>query len=180
MTTAVTQIRQPLTDAQAQATIASWPDLLNLQIQTQSQADQITADVQRLSTPATKQWISGRVATLLSQYFVSSVPDSMMAAIAEDWHEELKAYPSWAITKAVRWWMSSSNPERRKKPVPGDIAAMAKREVGAVSLAKNAVKRFGGSMPTPPVKNDSPPLTAESARAISEAAGYRPKRMGGE
>ena len=66
----------------------------------------------------------------------------MMTAIAEDWHEELKRYPGWAIQNACRWWMSVSNGKRRQKPLPGDIAERARKEIGIVRAAEYAVRRF--------------------------------------
>lgn len=80
-----------------------------------------------------------------------------MAAIAEDWQEELAPYPSWAIGKAVRWWMSAENADRRRKPLPGDIADRAKREAGILKLAKFHAERFAPEQP----KQAETPITEE-------------------
>ena len=81
-----------------------------------------------------------------------------MAAIAEDWQEELAPYPSWAIGKAVRWWMSVENADRRRKPLPGDIADRAKREAGILKLAKFHAERF---QPAEPEAKPDAPMTDE-------------------
>lgn len=77
--------------------------------------------------------------TLLSQYFASSVPGEVMKAIADDWNDALKGYPAWAINRACRWWIGPENTERRKRPLPGDIADRAKREMGLVKMAKRSM-----------------------------------------
>lgn len=183
MTTEITHQRQRQTPEEVTRITASWPDLLRQPIATQREATQLSRQVTELTTPASRKWISGRVATLLSHYFVSSVPSDVMAAMAEDWINELKTLPPWAIQKACRWWMSNDNPERRKKPLPGDIAAQARRELGPVACAEVALKRFeranapvrAAQQPTPS-KNQSP--SAESKARVAEmvkgfAAGKR-------
>lgn len=156
--------------------IASWPDLLHSRIQSQSQADAIKANTHRLTIPATRQWIAGRVATLLSQYFASSIPAEVMTAIAADWHEELHDYPAWALQRACRWWMSADNADRRRKPLAGDIAARTKREMGVVDIAARAVKRFG-----PVVKPEPRPEPTAEQRArgdeIVREAGINLRRV---
>lgn len=99
----------------------------------------------------------------------------MMTAIAEDWHEELSAYPSWAIQKAARWWMGSSNEKRRQKPLAGDISARAREEMGAVEVAKGALRRFESKTDWPPAKvkiEERQPLSAdqraEADRLVSQ------------
>ena len=104
-----------------------------------------------------------------------------MRATAEDWHEELSGYPGWAIQKAARWWMGQDNPERRKKPLAGDISARAKLEMGVVKLAESAVRRFerGGSIVQTAGDNE-PRVTADRAAEILAAANIGVKRMEGE
>ena len=99
-----------------------------------------------------------------------------MKVVAEDWHEELRDYPAWAILKASRWWMSSDNPERRKKPLAGDISARAKKVMAPVAVAEHALRRFeagkGAFRPTPkPVER----VSKEAASEIMARAGMNPK-----
>jgi len=91
--------------------------------------------VEKLMKPAGREWTSGRVATLLASYFVSQLPANIQAAIAEDWLAELQSFPAWALQEACRWWLSADNPERKRKPHPGDIAARARQETLIVRLA---------------------------------------------
>ncbi|MEO9648804.1 MAG: hypothetical protein ABJ360_22460 [Roseobacter sp.] len=165
----LSQIARPLVPEEVDRMTDSWRGLLHSQIQTTGQAEEIRAAVAKLSTPATKQWIAGRAATLLSQYFTSSIPAEMMTAIAEDWHEELKSYPSWALQKAVRWWMSADNDKRRQKPIAGDISDRAKEEMGIVKVAEGALRRFDGKTNWPPAsptfENRQPRSAAQKAEA---------------
>jgi hypothetical protein len=132
----------------------------------------------RLTIPAGKKWIAGRVATLLSQYFASSVPAEMMTAIADDWNAELSEFPAWAIQKACRWWMGAENDKRRQKPMPGDIAARCRAEMGVVKVAALAVRRFENGE-TQPVEDRPERCDAKTAAQIVEMAGYSPKKFGG-
>jgi len=111
-----------------------------------------------------------RVAALLSQYYAADVPQAAVSMMAEDWLEELREYPEWAITKAVRWWKSEANADRKKRPLEGDIAARAKFEMQVVRFADRAVRRYwDGFRPMAETPHeDSPPepeMTAEEREA---------------
>jgi hypothetical protein len=77
-----------------------------------------------------------RVLALLNPYFDKDTPQAIREIEAEDWASALSAYPYWAIEKAARWWKSDENPDRRKRPLEGDLVARTKREMDAVSAAK--------------------------------------------
>tara|TARA_R100000458_G_C8278543_1_gene255005 strand:+ start:7187 stop:7651 length:465 start_codon:yes stop_codon:yes gene_type:complete len=94
--------------------------------------DEIEATVKALMAPADVRWIMARVAALLSPYFDKDTPQMVREIEADDWAEALEKYPEWAITKAVRWWKSEANPNRRKRPLEGDIADRIKHEMRAV------------------------------------------------
>ena len=171
---------QAATPDEATRMTASWPDFLHTPIQTMEQAKQVSDAMDRLTVPAGKTWIAGRVATLLSQYFASSVPTEMMAAIADDWNAELAEFPGWAIQNSCRWWMGASNDKRRQKPMPGDIARRCKTELGVVKVGALALRRFedGRGGFEHPAKAD--PCSAETAAQIVKMAGYAVKKFGGE
>lgn len=173
----VTQVRQDADEAvrEADQLTASWRDLPNRPIQSQTEADQINAAVKRLKVPASRTWIVGRSATLLVQYFVSSIPEEMAKAIGDDWCAELDGYPVWAIQKACRWWMSRDNPKRGRKPISGDIAERAKIEMGVVRYAEGAVRRFTPSDQPQPDHDPRHEPTAEQknrANDIVRQAGF--------
>lgn len=141
MTTDLTTAAHPITPEVAARMTASWLDLVHSPVVTETEAVSILTAAKQLRTPATRDWIAGRTATLLSQYFVSSVPEQMMREIAADWHDALRTYPAWAIQNACRWWLGEGNADRKRRPLPGDIAARARHELGVVRLAEGAAKR---------------------------------------
>lgn len=164
-------------------TMRSWPDLLWRPIASKTDRDLIAVNATILSQPASGQWVMARVAALLMDYYAADVPASIISMAAEDWAEELSQFPQWAITDAVRWWKGEGNPDRRKKPLPGDIAARARLAMGPVIVARAAVDRFdAGKTPfsaiAPPPRK--PLDAAERQRIAADVLGkanFTPKRM---
>lgn len=154
-----------------------WPGLLDTPIASTSDRDLLQEAVDRISEPATGKWITGRVASLLSQYYAGNVTDQVMAAIADDWRRELADYPAWAIANAVRWWIGSENTDRRKKPLPGDIAERAKKELGPILIARSAIRRFDNGTMAIQIKERRERISSEKADEIMAAAGFRPKKF---
>lgn len=89
-----------------------------------------------LSEPAHPAKIMARVLALLNAYFDKDTPQAVREMEAEDWAHSLRVYPYWAIENAARWWKSDENPDRRKRPMEGDLVARVKRELDAVSAAR--------------------------------------------
>lgn len=164
---------------------ASWPDLLRRPITATAERDRIEAEVGRLSRPAPREWTLARIAALLSGYYASDIPASIVRIEAEDWAEALSEYPEWAITAACRWWKGEGNTNRRKKPLEGDIAARCRHEMGVVFVARTAVQMFDeGRKPFVPVEAEPRPvMTADQRQAIANEvlakAGFAPRKMGG-
>lgn len=116
--------------------------------ESQSEADQADIAVAYLGRAAPIDWVAGRVATLLSHYFVASQDERVAAAVAEDWCETLHGYPAWAIANACLWWMSRENPRKHCKPLPGDIQERAHIEEAPLRAART-ILRLGILEPTP-------------------------------
>lgn len=142
MTTDLAQKSRELTPDEADRMTVSWPALLNTQIPNAETAERIRGKVARLSAPAPQTFIAAQVMILLSQYYVSSLPEAVQRETAALWGDELKGYPAWAIRKAVQWWLSEQNPKCDKKPVPGNISARCKAEMGVVKVGEYALRRF--------------------------------------
>lgn len=131
-----------------------------------------------LSEPVTPTWCMARVAALLSPYYDKDTPPAVREMEAEDWMEALAEYPQWAIERAVRWWKSADNDQRRKKPLEGDIAARCRVEMRGIKslpdlLSRKASGRHIGAEP------ERKPVDAETAARIMAEVGFTPKRMGG-
>lgn len=111
-------------------------------IQDKTTYDRVLNDLNWLEAPAREDFTARRVTTLLLHYFVASMPANFHEAVADDWLDELEGYPDWAITAACKWWVGSENKNKHRKPVPGDISAICKKEVGPISIARFALTRF--------------------------------------
>jgi hypothetical protein len=145
-------------------------------------ADEL-ADVERgihdLTAPPDRAWVMARTAALLSQYYAADVPQSILTIMAEDWAEAIGGYPQWVITKAVRWWKSADNPDRKKRPLEGDIEAVCRREYGIVSIARLAVRRHKQGVAPIVLEAHRQPVDREAADRIMREAGFSPRRFGG-
>ena len=116
-----------------------------------------------------------RIAALLVPYYEKDTPQAIRNMEAEDWAAELGNHPQWAVESAVRWWKSEANPDRRKRPMEGDIAARCKRETDAV----RAATRVLGS-PVKPIPQQEPTSDSETRDYKAESdrvmAAWRTKR----
>lgn len=92
--------------------------------------------VTALSEPAHPARVMARVLALLNPYFDKDTPQAIREIEAEDWATALSAYPYWAIERAARWWKSDENPDRRKRPLEGDVVARVKREMDGINAAQ--------------------------------------------
>ncbi|MBM1556684.1 hypothetical protein JQV19_08490 [Sulfitobacter mediterraneus] len=112
-----------------------------------------------------REWIGGRIITLLSHYWREDDPVELNAALGKDWADVLEGIPEDAIQKACIQYQRT---EPRKKPTPGAIYALARAAMPRPQVVH--------SQPEPePAKNR---IDAETAQRICEEAGYTPKRFG--
>ena len=139
--------------------------------------DHIEATVDALSQPADPAWIMLRVAALLSPYYEKDTPQAVKVMEAEDWLEALAPYPQWIIERAVRWWRSAKNENRRKRPLEGDIEALCHEQCEDMRaiprLTEHARRRakvlLNAPSPEPPKARVSP----EAVAAIMNEVGFR-------
>jgi len=115
-----------------------------------------------------REWIGGRVVTLLSHYWRDDDDDSLTGAIAADWADVLEGIPRDAIQKAC---LKYQRTEPRRKPTPGAIYALARE-----AMPRPVVVQPPQTEPLPERIRCDPDV----AQAIVEAAGYTPKRFGGD
>jgi len=158
----------------------SWRDLLHTQLGSKIERDALEEAMHKLSTPAPAKWITGRIASLLAQYFQGDISEGMMKSIADDWYHELKDFPAWAIAKAVRWWTGRDNPDRRKKPLPGDIADRAQKELGPLFVARAAINRFDNGTVLAIEEAPRERVSKERAAELMAEAGFAVKKFGEE
>lgn len=176
MTTDLTVAHQ----AQASEAVEWLMPLAQSRLVDQAQRDEVEATCTALSEPAPITWTLARIASLLLPYYHVETPQGVREMEANDWADALGEYPQWAIQRAVQWWKSDDNPNRRKRPLEGDIVDRVKTEMGIVRMAKYRVMAFdrGYTDHLERVeKEDRTPVSREVAAEIMEAAGYAVKRM---
>lgn len=114
-----------------------------------------------------REWIAGRVLTLLNHYWREDDPVEMSAAIARDWADVLEGLPQEYIQKAaIRFQQQSGN----RKPTPAAIYAMARDLMPPPTVV--------ASRPPPP-EPQRDRVSAERAEEIMNEIGFRPKRFNG-
>ena len=155
----------------------SWPDLLHTRLNSKTERDLLQAAVDKFSKPAPKKWITGRIAALLLQYFQGEISERMMRVIAADWCHEMQEFPAWAIAKSVRWYISRINPDRRRKPLPGDISDIAQRELGPIFAAKDAIRRFDQGVVLRIEEAPAERMSKERAEEIMDEVGVTVKKF---
>lgn len=115
-----------------------------------------------------------RVASLLSPYFEKDIPQAVRKMEAQDWAAALAEYPQYVVDEAIRWWKSADNPDRRKRPFEGDIAARCRVGMGAINAAKIYLAQ-PMAKPTPPREVITPKDREHRARfaaEVLEGTGY--------
>lgn len=158
----------------------SWQDLLHTPLGSKSERDTLEEAMLHLSKPAPAKWITGRIASLLAQYFQGDFSEAMMKSIADDWYHELRELPAWAIVKSVRWWTGKDNSDRRKKPLPGDIAERAQKELGLLFVAQSAINRFDNGTALRIEEAPRERVSKERAAELMAEAGLSVKKFGEE
>jgi hypothetical protein len=128
-----------------------------------------------LMTPADGVWMVARVASLLSPYYEKDIPQAVRKMEAEDWEYALREFPQWAIERAVRWWKSDANTERRKRPLEGDIVARCRVEMDGVASASKVLEMKQRGIEHKPEPRER--LSADRAAEIMRDVGFGVKRM---
>jgi hypothetical protein len=134
--------------------------------------DDVERIAERLMEPVNPVWCLARIAALLLPYYEKDTPQGVREMEAEDWREALGEYPQWAIERAVRWWKSKDNPDRRRRPLEGDIAARCRIEMDGVP---SAVLALGMTREIAPPDRER--ISPERAKAILQEVGFVPKAM---
>lgn len=111
-----------------------------------------------------REWVLGRIATLLSHYWRDDDPSELTEAIARDWADILEGLPQDAIGRACMAYLRN---EPRRKPSPGAIYALAREFIPKPVVVAR-------SEPEAPRER----LSAERAAEIMAEVGFRPKKFG--
>ncbi|MDZ7824707.1 MAG: hypothetical protein U5K75_12195 [Ahrensia sp.] len=132
---------------------------------------EIQAIVDALSKPAPPSWIMARAAATLSPYYAKDIPHGIRQIEAEDWLAALSGYPQWAIERASRWWKGEDNPDRRKAPLEGDIAARCNIEMRGIRSVPALVGKSRSDQGQISAQPEAR-ITAKRAAEIMKEAGF--------
>lgn len=114
-----------------------------------------------------REWIGGRILTLLSHYWREDDPVELTAAIGRDWADVLEGLPQDAIQAACLKHLRTS----QRKPTPAGIYQMALEAMPRPQIVHRA----------PVQEPERPPrCSPEAAEEIMRQAGFRPKAFGGQ
>ena len=86
--------------------------------------------------PARVDEIAGRIAALLSHYWVGQMPGSLQTLVASDWLEDLGEFPSHAIEEACRRWRRAEI----KRPKPAEIRDMCQRIIRKEARERDRIR----------------------------------------
>lgn len=104
---------------------------------------------------------------VLSSYFQPSESADVITAQLAWWADELQDWSREQVVWGLRKW---NRDEPSKRPTPGHILSILKRQRGIMEAKRN---------PAPKVKAERGPRpTAEQANEIMALAGYAPRKMG--
>lgn len=117
---------------------------------------------------AHREWIAGRIATLLSHYWRDDDPIELLTAMAADWVEVMAGMPQQAVQQACVQYLRN---EPRRRPTPGAILELARMAMPLPVIVRQVV-----AMPEP--KREV--ITKEQRDAIMQEVGFRPKQYRGE
>lgn len=114
-----------------------------------------------------REWIGGRVLTLLSHFWREDDDLALTAAIGADWADVLEGLPQDAIKKACTQYLRESG---RRKPTPGEIYTLAREHMPRPQVVR----------PRPEPEPAEKRVTPEVDQKICEDNGFVPKKFGGE
>lgn len=87
--------------------------------------------------PAHRGALLARVLALLSHYRMDPHPPEVEQRLADDWAEDLSAYPLWAVENAARTWRRT----RRFKPQPAEVIALCEESCGSLRQERDRLRR---------------------------------------
>lgn len=87
--------------------------------------------------PAHRGALLARMLALLSHYRMDPHPPEIEQRLADDWAEDLGAYPLWAIEAAARTWRRT----RRFKPQPAEMVTMCEETCGSLRQERDRLRQ---------------------------------------
>lgn len=122
------------------------------------------AKTEQYLVPAESKAIAGHITLMLQHYYRgANIPPSVAEGLALQWLECLEDFPEWAVRGAVKEYLK--NDVKGRKPVPGQIVALARQQTSKYHALKFQCRRIIDAKPPEPPR--APPTEEEKA-AISK------------
>lgn len=109
----------------------------HLPVKTMEEAQSLLAECETLRRPVAKDWLMGRVATLLSHFYVSLTDETEMRAILADWAKALAEFPQWAVTEACDEYLRT----QERKPTIAAIRKLCEQHFHVVEFTRQKAMR---------------------------------------
>ena len=106
-------------------------------VATMEEAQSLLATCETLRRPVDPEWLMGRVATLLGQFFVSQTEEAEMRAMLADWRDALAEFPQWAVAEACSEWLRT----QERKPTIAAIRKLAQQHFAVVEFTRQKAMR---------------------------------------
>ena len=88
--------------------------------------------------PAHRGALLARMLALLSHYRMDPHPPEVEQRLADDWADDLGAYPLWAVEAAARTWRRT----RRFKPQPVEMVALCEEACGSLRQERDRLRQI--------------------------------------
>jgi len=110
----------------------------------------------------------GRIATLLSHFYVSPMSETEARAVAQDWADALLEFPQWAVDESCREWLRA----QERKPTIAGIRKLCQQHFAVVEYTRQKAMRGPNlhSAPLAPRDEPTPERKAEMAAEIADVA----------
>jgi len=113
----------------------------------------------------------GRVATMLSHFYVSPMSEAEARAVANDWADALGEFPQWAVDEACRDWLRNHT----RKPTIADIRGLCVHHFAVVDFTRQKAMR--GPVESRVREVQSPERRAEIAERLAKMGQEAADRM---
>ena len=118
-------------------------------------------------TPGKRDEISARILTLRAHYFMPDMPKGLADAVADDWTDDMSAYPLWAVKAACDRYRRS---QATRAPRPADIIAFAEEEI---EHERQQLHEIEMALSAKPAEPEPDVVSPEQVAAILENHGHQ-------
>ena len=124
-------------------------ELADRPIRSAEEAESIRQILREMLPPQNPQDRLSVLHVTLGHYYQGSTDPNLIGGMVAMYINELADYPDWAVRDACIWWVGRENSDRRRKPLPGDLAEVAHRNTALLRVAQMRINAFDGDQNAP-------------------------------